>query len=62
MRAAGLRPVTIWVPDFDSPEFKERCAQEARLLARADAEDPTIDSFLDAANQELAEYLDQLEK
>jgi len=37
MRAAGLKPVTIWVPDVNSPEFKEQVARDiAAINASAD--------------------------
>ena len=32
MKAAGLKPVTIWVPDVNSPEFKARLAREIELI------------------------------
>ncbi len=32
MKAAGLKPVTIWVPDVNSPEFKARVAREIKLI------------------------------
>jgi AmiR/NasT family two-component response regulator len=37
MKAAGLKPVTIWVPDINAPEFKERIAREIEII-NADAE------------------------
>jgi hypothetical protein len=37
MKAAGLKPVTIWVPDVNLPEFKEQIAREiAAINASAD--------------------------
>lgn len=36
MRAAGLRPVQIWVPDTRSPAFAETCRQQARAVAAGD--------------------------
>ena len=33
MRAAGLRPVQIWVPDTRAPEFAEACRRQARAVA-----------------------------
>jgi hypothetical protein len=62
MRARGLVPKTIWAFDVDAPGFREMCEQESRLLAEADAIDPTIDSFSEAALRDLAEELDRLEK
>jgi hypothetical protein len=47
MKAAGLRPVTIWVPDMDAPGYREeirrQCKslqndpQEAQILAEIEA-------------------------
>ncbi|GGF45507.1 antitoxin MazE [Azorhizobium oxalatiphilum] len=47
MRAQGLRPVTIWVPDVNSPAFKAEAARQSRLVAESphDAEDQ---AFIDA--------------
>ena len=43
MRAAGLRPVQIWLPDTRSPEFIAQCQHEARALA---ADDPGGDEIM----------------
>lgn len=51
MRAQGLRPVTRWLYDTSVPGFAEECARQGKALARADAEDPTIDSFMEAVHQ-----------
>lgn len=32
LRAAGLRPVQIWVPDTRAVGFAEECARQARLI------------------------------
>jgi hypothetical protein len=32
MRAAGLRPVQIWVPDTRRPGFAEECRRQSLLL------------------------------
>lgn len=32
MKAAGLKPVTIWVPDVNSPEFKAQIAREIAAI------------------------------
>ncbi len=44
MRAAGLRPVQIWVPDTRAPEFVELCRQQARAVA---VHDPAGDEIMD---------------
>lgn len=37
LRAAGLRPVQIWVPDTTTPDFATEAARQARLLAKWEA-------------------------
>jgi len=32
LRAAGLRPVQIWVPDTRNGEFVKECQRQSRLL------------------------------
>lgn len=49
LRAAGLRPVQIWVPDTRQPGFAEECQRQARVVAAADAVDRELDAFMDAA-------------
>ncbi len=49
LRAAGLRPVQIWVPDTRRPEFAEACRRQSLIAAAADRADPTLDAFLDDA-------------
>jgi hypothetical protein len=47
MRALGLKPIQIWVPDVNSPAFKEEARREARIIANSPtaAEDQ---AFIDA--------------
>jgi hypothetical protein len=33
LRAAGLRPVQLWLPDSRSKSFRKRCEQECGVLA-----------------------------
>jgi hypothetical protein len=49
LRAAGLRPIQIWVPDTRLPGFAEECRRQSRVAAAADAADLDLDAFLDAA-------------
>ena len=49
LRAAGLRPVQIWVPDTSRPGFAEECRRQSLLVAEADAADDALNAFLDAA-------------
>ncbi len=41
MKAAGLKPVTIWVPDVNAPGFKEQIAREIEII-NADAESQRV--------------------
>lgn len=43
LRAAGLRPVQVWVPDVRAPGFAEKCRRQARAVA---ASDPAGDELL----------------
>lgn len=43
MRASGLRPVQIWVPDARSPGFAEKCRRQALAVA---AHDPAGDEIM----------------
>jgi hypothetical protein len=43
LRAAGLRPVQIWVPDTRAPGYAEECARQARLVRNA--EQPADDDW-----------------
>jgi hypothetical protein len=36
LRAAGLRPVQIWVPDTRRSDFAEECRRQSMLVAQAD--------------------------
>jgi hypothetical protein len=49
LRAAGLRPIQIWVPDTRSPGFAEECRKQALAVMAADAADTELGDFLDAA-------------
>ena len=37
MRAAGLRPVQIWVPDTSAPDFADKCRRQALEIAARDS-------------------------
>jgi hypothetical protein len=45
LRASGLRPVQIWVPDTRRPGFAEECRRQSRLL-RADPDEQDILQFI----------------
>ena len=53
LRAAGLRPVQIWVPDTRRPGFADECARQSALMAEADRADPELMADLDAALEDV---------
>lgn len=56
LRAAGLRPVQIWVPDTRRPGFAAECRRQAALVAQADQLDAELSDFMDAAVADLDEW------
>jgi len=42
LRASGLRPVQIWVPDIHRPGFAEECRRQSQLLLNDPQEDETV--------------------
>ena len=53
LRAAGLRPVQIWVPDTRRPGFAAECRRQSLMVAASDASDPNLQGFMDAALADL---------
>ena len=53
LRAAGLRPVQIWVPDSRKAGFADECRRQSRLVAKADARDAALAQNMDAALSDL---------
>ncbi|MFC6445357.1 antitoxin MazE family protein [Shinella zoogloeoides] len=49
LRANGLRPVQMWLPDTRRGGFAEECARQARIIAAAEVDDRDLDGLLDAA-------------
>lgn len=49
LRAAGLRPIQIWVPDTRRSDFAENCRRQSVLAAKAELRDADLQSFMDAA-------------
>lgn len=42
LRAAGLRPVQIWVPDTRRPGFADECRRQSRILRNDPQEAETL--------------------
>jgi Protein of unknown function (DUF3018) len=59
-RAQGLRQVTLWVPDWDDPEFLRRLKEDAEIL-RDHPSTREGDEFVEVALRDLAAELDELE-
>ena len=53
MKAAGLKPVTIWVPDVNTPGYREALARD---IARINADDESTRVMEDML--ELADFSD----
>ena len=56
LRARGLRPVQIWVPDTRRPGFAAECRRQAALMAEADRTDTDMQDFMDAALADLDDW------
>ncbi len=50
LRAKGLRPIQIWVPDTRRPGFAEECRRQSRLLADDPHEKEILDWIESAAD------------
>lgn len=45
LRAAGLRPVVIWVPDTRRAGFAEECRRQSLSLCNDEHEDKTLEQL-----------------
>jgi hypothetical protein len=54
LRAAGLRPIQIWVPDTRSPEFAKEAHRESVRIANSpsEAEDQAFIDAISVWNEE----------
>ena len=53
LRAAGLRPVQIWVPDTRRADFAQECLRQSRLAAQADEADMELQRLMNEAVADL---------
>jgi hypothetical protein len=53
LRASGLRPVQIWVPDIRRPGFAEECRRQSLLVAASDRGDAELMVFMDVALEDI---------
>jgi hypothetical protein len=54
LRAQGLRPVQIWVPDTRAPEFARQAHEQSAAIA-ASEHSGSDQAFIDAASVDLDE-------
>ncbi len=50
LRAEGLKPVQIWVPDTRSASFRRKCERESLSLATDPLEAETLDWIAEVAD------------
>lgn len=50
LRASGLRPVQIWVPDTRRPGFVEECRRQSLMLRDDPAESQTLEWLEEVAD------------
>ena len=51
LKASGLRPVQIWVPDTRAPGFAQECARQSRMIRTAEGQgDLDNDAWSDATD------------
>ena len=56
LRAAGLRPVQIWVPDTRRAGFAAECARQAAVMAEADRGNSELMADIEAALGDAADW------
>ncbi|MGI4802605.1 MAG: antitoxin MazE family protein [Janthinobacterium lividum] len=51
LKAAGLRPVQIWVPDTRAPGFAQECSRQSWMIRTAEGQgDPDHDAWSDVTD------------
>jgi hypothetical protein len=58
LRAQGMRPIQIWVPDVRSPEFSAEARRQSRLVAQSPQEADSqalIDSVAEWPNDDFSQ-------
>jgi Protein of unknown function (DUF3018) len=61
LRAEGLRPVEVWLPDIWSDEVWEQVYRDCELI-RASEEEAEVDLWVEAAATEAMRLLDEIEE
>jgi hypothetical protein len=52
LRAAGLRPIQLWVPDTRRPGFEEECRRQSLSVRGDPLERETLDWIAQVADQD----------
>ena len=52
MKAAGLKPVTIWVPDVDAPGYQEEIRRQCLILKNDPQEQQILEEIEQVFNAE----------
>ncbi len=50
MKAAGLKPVTIWVPDVHSPEYQAKIERACRAINASEDSKIVLDGMMELAD------------
>ena len=50
MKAAGLKPVTIWVPDVNAPGYREALARDIARINADDESNRVMEDMLELAD------------
>jgi nicotinamide mononucleotide adenylyltransferase len=61
LRAKGLKPVTIWVPDLNNPEIRKRIAEGCRQLDQS-ADEQEVLALIDSLVDEQLRAINELER
>jgi len=52
MRAAGMRPVQLWLPDIREPGFAAECGRQSAFAAESDLADAGLLALMDGVLDE----------
>ena len=61
LRAQGLRPIQLWLPDTKDPEFRAQMEREARLINEADAKDTWLQGFMEETWRDTIAEIEEME-
>jgi hypothetical protein len=56
LRAAGFRPVQIWVRDTRTEDFDRECQRQMMVVSAADHADDELQDFMNSAFDDASEW------